>query len=230
MNFEDVMLATILSSGIITIFAGLYVGLPFALAPGMGLNAYFAYSVCIGMGVSWQVDLAAVFLDGIIFLIISILPIRESIIRAIPMSLKLGTSVGIGLFIALIGMTKAGIVVQDPETLLRMGNLIAPPTLLALFGLILMAVLNAFKIKGALLFGILGTTLVGWCFGIPGRPDLLSNIVSIPDFTVLSETFLHIDLAGAFHLGLLWVVLTFTFVDFFLTRLELQQVLQQRLA
>ena len=215
MNFDAVMLATILGASITTIICGLYADLPFALAPGMGLNAYFAYSVCIGMGVSWQTALAAVFIDGVIFLIISILPIRERIMRSIPMCLKLGISVGIGLFIAFIGLINAGIVVQNPSTTVAMGDLTAPTALLAIFGLCLMALLSALKVKGALLFGILATTLLGWVFGIPARPQSIGDIVALPDFSALSSTFLQMDFAGAVQLGLVWVVITFTFVDMF---------------
>ena len=215
MNFDAVMLATILGTSITTIICGLYADLPFALAPGMGLNAYFAYSVCIGMGVSWQTALAAVFIDGVIFLIISILPIRERIMRSIPMCLKLGISVGIGLFIAFIGLINAGIVVQNPSTTVAMGDLTAPTALLAIFGLCLMALLSALKVKGALLFGILATTLLGWVFGIPARPQSIGDIVALPDFSALSSTFLQMDFAGAVQLGLVWVVITFTFVDMF---------------
>lgn len=215
MNFDAVMLATILGASITTIICGLYADLPFALAPGMGLNAYFAYSVCIGMGVSWQTALAAVFIDGVIFLIISILPIREKIMRSIPMCLKLGISVGIGLFIAFIGLINAGIVVQNPSTTVAMGDLAAPTALLAIFGLCLMALLSALKVKGALLFGILATTLLGWVFGIPARPQSIGDIVALPDFSALSSTFLQMDFAGAVQLGLVWVVITFTFVDMF---------------
>ncbi|VUT26131.1 MAG: Permease family protein [Candidatus Methanolliviera sp. GoM_oil] len=215
MDFDAVMLATILSASVITIIAGIYTNLPFALAAGMGLNAYFAYSVCVGMNISWQVALAAVFIDGIIFLIISILPIREDMVKAIPMSLKLGTSVGIGLFIALIGMVNAGLVVSDPGTLISLGDLTAPQTLLAIFGLMFMAILTGFRVKGALLFGIIGTTLLGWIFGIPARPESISDIFALPNFSSLSNTFLQMDFAGVFKLGLVWVIITFTFVDLF---------------
>ena len=215
MDFDAVMLATILSASVITIIAGIYTNLPFALAAGMGLNAYFAYSVCVGMNISWQVALAAVFIDGIIFLIISILPIREGMVKAIPMSLKLGTSVGIGLFITLIGMVNAGLVVSDPGTLISLGDLTAPATLLAIFGLLFMATLSAFRVKGALLFGIIGATLLGWIFGIPARPESISDIFALPNFSSLSNTFLQMDFAGVFKLGLVWVIITFTFVDLF---------------
>jgi AGZA family xanthine/uracil permease-like MFS transporter len=167
------------------------------------------------MGVSWQTALAAVFIDGIIFLIISLLPIRERIMRSIPLCLKLGISVGIGLFIAFIGLINAGIVVQNPSTTVAMGDLTAPTALLAIFGLCLMALLSALKVKGALLFGILATTLLGWVFGIPARPQSIGDIVALPDFSALSSTFLQMDFAGAVQLGLVWVVITFTFVDMF---------------
>jgi AGZA family xanthine/uracil permease-like MFS transporter len=215
MDFDAVMLATIISASIATIMCGLYADLPFALAPGMGLNAYFTYSVCLGMGVSWQTALAAVFIDGVIFLVISILPVREKIMESIPICLKLGTSVGIGLFIAFIGLVNAGIVVSNADTLVALGNMAAPETLLAIFGLCVMALLSALNVKGALLFGILATTILGWAFGIPARPQGMGDIVALPNFSALSSTFLKMDFAGAFELGLVWVVITFTFVDMF---------------
>jgi len=159
--------------------------------------------------------LAAVFIDGIIFLVISLLPIRESIMCSIPMCLKLGISVGIGLFIAFIGLINAGIVVQNASTMVSMGDLTAPTALLAIFGLCLMALLSALKVRGALFFGIVATTLIGWVFRIPARPQSISDIVALPDFSSLSSTFLQMDFAGALQLGLVWVVITFTFVDMF---------------
>lgn len=215
MDFDAVMLATILSASITTIICGLYADLPFALAPGMGLNAYFTYSVCQGMGVSWQVALAAVFIDGVLFLAISILPVREKIMQSIPMCLKLGTSVGIGLFIAFIGLVHAGIVVPNPSTMVSLGDVAAPSAMLAIFGLCVMAVLTALNVRGALLFGILAATLLGWVFGIPARPGGIADLVSLPNFPALSSTFLRMDFAGAAKLGLVWVVITFTFVDMF---------------
>ncbi|MDY6985620.1 MAG: NCS2 family permease [Candidatus Thermoplasmatota archaeon] len=215
MNFDAVMLATILTASITTIICGLYADMPFAMAPGMGLNAYFTYSVCIGMGVSWQIALAAVFIDGVIFLIISVLPVREKIMQSIPLSLKLGTSVGIGLFIAFIGLVNSGIVVSNESTMVALGNMASPSTLLAVFGLCTMALLSALNVKGALLFGILATTLLGWVFGIPARPESIGDIIALPDFSALSSTFIKMDFAGALELGLVWVVITFTFVDMF---------------
>jgi AGZA family xanthine/uracil permease-like MFS transporter len=215
MDFDAVMLATILSASITTIICGLYADLPFALAPGMGLNAYFTYSVCQGMGVSWQVALAAVFIDGVIFLVISILPVREKIMQSIPMCLKLGTSVGIGLFIAFIGLVHAGIVIPNASTIVSLGDVAAPAAMLAIFGLCVMAVLTALNVRGALLFGILAATLLGWVFGIPARPAGIGDLVSLPNFSALSSTFLRMDFAGAAELGLVWVVITFTFVDMF---------------
>lgn len=215
MNFDAVMLATILTASITTIICGLYADMPFAMAPGMGLNAYFTYSVCIGMGVSWQIALAAVFIDGVIFLIISVLPVREKIMQSIPLSLKLGTSVGIGLFIAFIGLVNSGIVVSNESTMVALGNMASPSTLLAVFGLCTMALLSALNVKGALLFGILATTLLGWVFGIPARPESIGDIIALPDFSALSSTFVKMDFAGALELGLVWVVITFTFVDMF---------------
>ncbi|MFN3699608.1 MAG: NCS2 family permease, partial [Dictyoglomus sp.] len=213
-----VMMATAIGAGIATLTMGLYAKLPFALAPGMGLNAYFAYSVCQGLGLPWQVALGAVFIDGIIFLILSILPIRKWIFRAIPFNIKLATSVGIGLFIALIGLKTAGVVVKNEATLVALGNLKSPETLLSIFGIIVIALLMALKVKGNILLGILITTIIGaFIKGSNGEyiTQFSGKLIALPDWNEFSRTFLALDIAGALRWGLFSVIFTFTFVDMF---------------
>ncbi|MDI6641359.1 MAG: NCS2 family permease [Elusimicrobiota bacterium] len=219
MNKESVMMATALSAGLATILIGLWTKYPFALAPGMGLNAYFAYSVCIGMKLPWQVALGAVFLDGVLFLILSILPVREAIIKGIPLNIKYAVSVGIGLFIALIGLQHAGIVVSSEATMITLGNVTSPSVLLVIFGLFFTAFLIAKKVKGALLWGIIITTVIGIFIPSPSGSGNLTKlpekIFALPSLKILSETFLQLDILGAIKWGLLSIVFTFTFVDMF---------------
>jgi AGZA family xanthine/uracil permease-like MFS transporter len=213
-----VLMATAIGAGIATLTMGLYAKLPFALAPGMGLNAYFAYSVCKGIGLPWQVALGAVFIDGIIFLILSILPVRRWIIQSIPLNIKMATSVGIGLFIALIGLKSAGIVVKNDATLISLGNLGSPETLLSIFGIIIIALLMALNVKGNILLGILITTFLGiFVKGSNGQPitHFTGNIIALPNWEEFSKTFLALDILGALKWGLFSIIFTFTFVDMF---------------
>ncbi|NPV69306.1 MAG: NCS2 family permease [Firmicutes bacterium] len=218
MDKQAVLMATAIGAGVATIMMGVYAGLPFALAPGMGLNAYFAFTVVKGMGLSWQVALGAVFIDGIIFLILSLLPVREQIVKGIPMNIKLAVSVGIGLFIAFIGLAEAEIVVSNPATKVALGNVTSPGVLLTLFGLVLTALLMAKKVRGALLWGIVATTLTG-IFIPDGKGAMLtklpSQIIAPPSWDILSRTFGQMDIAGALGWGLISIVFTFTFVDMF---------------
>jgi len=194
-----VLMATAIGAGIATLTMGLYAKLPFALAPGMGLNAYFAYSVCQGLGLPWQVALGAVFIDGLIFLILSILPVRKWIVQSIPLNIKLATSVGIGLFIALIGLKSAGIVVKSDATLVTLGSLKTPETLLSIFGIIVIALLMALNVKGNILIGILITTIVGaFIKGSNGEyiTHFTGNIIALPNWSEFSKTFLALDILG----------------------------------
>lgn len=225
MNAQAVLMATALSAGFASILMGFLARLPFALAPGMGLNAYFAFTVVLGMGIPWQVVLGAVFIDGLIFLVLSLLPIRERIIQEIPLNLKLATSVAIGLFIAFIGLTQAGLVVASEATYVTLGDLAAPATLVSVFGLVLTGVLLARRAKGALIWGILATTVLAMFVKVPTEdggmrtlaavPRGLSDIVAVPDWGVLAETFGQLRIADALSLGVVAIVFTFTFVDLF---------------
>ncbi len=149
MPFNGVFIATIAGAILGTVMMALLTNYPFALASGMGLNAFFAYSVVIGMGVPWQTALGIVFLEGIIFIVLSVTPVRQMIVNSIPMSLKTGISSGIGLFIAFIGLQNADIVVADPATLVKMGDLFSGTALIALLGLIITGILHALRVKGA---------------------------------------------------------------------------------
>src|SRR6202163_4808363 len=166
MPLAAVTAATCLSAAFGSILMGWFARYPIALAPGMGLNAYFTYTVVKGMGVPWQTALGAVFLSGVAFLILTAAGVRQMIVSAIPFELYSAVAVGIGLFIALIGLHNSGIIMASKETLVTMGNLRNPDTLLAIFGLLLIASLMAWKIRGAILIGILGTTALGVVFGL----------------------------------------------------------------
>ncbi|WP_456416499.1 NCS2 family permease [Methanocaldococcus sp.] len=210
MDFGAVMVATCVSSAIATLIMGIYAKYPFALAPGMGLNAYFTYGVCLGMGVDWRVALGAVFISGILFVILTLTKIRTMIFNAIPNAIKYGTAVGIGLFIAFIGLKNAGIIVESKATLVTLGNLLEPSTLLAMFGIFLTGILLCRRIVGAILWGIIITALIGMILGITPFPD---GIVSMPPS--IEPTFMKLDVVGALNLGLLTIVLSFFFVDLF---------------
>ncbi|HHV53324.1 MAG TPA: NCS2 family permease [Synergistaceae bacterium] len=210
MDFGAVMTATCLASAIGTLIMGLYANYPFALAPGMGLNAFFAFTVVIGMKVSWQTALAAVLLDGILFILLTASRVREAIVNAVPYNLKLAVSAGIGLFIALIGLVGAGIVVDNPATLVSLGDLTKPAPVLSLCGLLLMAVLHAYKVKGALLWGILAVTLAAIPLGVTSPPQ---GIVSTPPS--LSPILFKLDLKSLTNITMVGVVITFLFVDLF---------------
>lgn len=201
--------ATCLAAAIGTAIMGLYANYPVALAPGMGLNAYFAFGVVLGMGHTWQVALGAVFLSGVIFLIISVLPIREAIINSIPHSQKLAIGAGIGLFLGLIGLKEAGMVVDHPATLITLGKVAAPTVLMAILGFLLIAILDYRKLPGAIIVGILVVTVLGIALGL----SKFGGVVSMPPS--LAPTFMQMDVKGALSLGLLAIVFAFLMVDLF---------------
>ncbi len=203
--------ATCLASAFGSAMMGLVANYPIALAPGMGLNAYFAYSVVLGSNgaVTWQAALGAVLLSGGIFLILSVLPVREWIINAIPTSLKMAISAGIGLFLGIIALQAAGIVVDHPATLVTLGSLNAPTTILAVLGFIVMVALDRLRVPGAIIIAILATTAIGILFGV----SEFKGIFSAPPS--LAPTFLAMDLDAAVNFGLLAIVFTFLFVDLF---------------
>ncbi len=207
---NDVAVATALAAAAATLVMGLVADYPFALAPGMGLNAYFTFGVVGAMGVPWPVALAAVFVEGVLFLLLAATGVRTALLRAIPTSIKIATMSGIGLFLAIIGYKSAGLIVADPATLVTLGDVRSPPVLLALGGLVLIAVLMAAQRKGAILIGILAVTGVSWVAGISAPPERLLTLPALPE-----ETFLALDFGGLLTGKLMVVVLAFLFVDIF---------------
>jgi AGZA family xanthine/uracil permease-like MFS transporter len=201
--------ATCVSAAFASILMGIIARYPIALAPGMGLNAYFTYTVCIKMHVPWQTALGAVFLSGLIFLAVTVAGIQKLILRAIPHQLYAAIAGGIGLFIAFIGFQHAGLVIRDPNTLVGMGSIRNPTAYLALFGLILMVALEIRKVKGAILIGVLAVTALAW-------PLHLTHWSPSPGgVSALSQTAFHLNIAGALGKGLLEIIFVFFFVDLF---------------
>jgi AGZA family xanthine/uracil permease-like MFS transporter len=209
MDKGAVFVATCVASAVGTLVMGLYANYPLALAPGMGLNAYFTYGVVKGLHYPWQVALGAVFISGVLFMLLSVTRVREWIVNAIPQSQKMAISAGVGLFLGIIALKNAGIVVASPDTLVTLGNLKAPPTLLAIAGFLLMVALDARKVPGAIIVAILATTLVGVVSGV--SPFL--GVASLPPSA--APTFLKLDIRGALDAGVLVIIFAFFFVDLF---------------
>ncbi|MEE3622900.1 NCS2 family permease [Nitrospirillum sp. BR 11752] len=205
-----VFVATCLASALGCFIMGLYANYPIALAPGMGLNAYFAYSVVGGMGYPWPVALGAVFLSGVGFTILSLLPVREAIVNAIPTGLKHAISAGIGLFLGLIALQNAGIVAAHPATMVTLGPLGKPQALLACAGFLALVVLVARGVTGAVVIAIVGTALAGMVLGVT---PMIASPVSLPPNP--APTLLQMDVAGAFKMGLTAIIFAFLFVDLF---------------
>jgi adenine/guanine/hypoxanthine permease len=208
MDKGAVFVATCLASAVCTLVMGLYANYPIALAPGMGLNAFFAFTIVLTYKYSWQQALAAVFCSGVLFMLVSLFRIREYIIDAIPYNLKLAISAGIGLFLAIIGLQSAGIIVDHPATLVTLGNLTQPSAILALLGFVLIAALNYRRILGGTIIGILIVAVIGIPFGLAQ----FQGIVSMPPPLT---TFLQLDFTRVMELGFITVVLTLFLVDLF---------------
>lgn len=219
--FTELVFATAVSAGIGTLIMGLLAKYPFALAPGMGINAFFTYSVVLGLGIDWRTALACVFVEGLVFILLTVTDIRRHLITAVPSSIKSATTVGIGLFLAYIGLGGAtetggaGLIVANEVTKTDFGSLAQPQTLMAIFGIFLTAFFMVRRIKGALLWGIIGTALLGWLFGVASAPQGIASVPAFPQ-----------DLFGAAFVGLggingnNWidffaVLLVFLFVDMF---------------
>lgn len=211
MDKNAIFSATAISAIVATLVMALWAKLPFALAPGMGLNAFFAFSVCLGMGHSWQFALTAVFLEGIIFLILTAFNIRELIINAIPINMKHSISAGIGLFIAFIGLQNTGIIVNNDAVLVGLGDMKSPTVIITLIGLVLTGVLLALKVKGALLIGIFLSTVIGIPFGVTHMPEG-SLITTPPSLEPIAFKF---DFSEVFSMKMVIVLFTFLFVDMF---------------
>ena len=208
-----VFVATCVAAAIGTLIMGIYANYPIAMAPGMGLNAFFTFAVVMGMGVKWQIALAAVFVSGILFFILSVLPVRAWIINSIPRSQKLAIAAGIGLFLGFIGLKTAGVVVDHPATLVTVGKLTSLPVILAIIGFIVMVALDYKRVPGAIIIGILGVAILGMLLGVAKPP---AAIVSMPPDP--SPTLLQLDLSGFFQLAgatIAILLLSFLLVDLF---------------
>ena len=229
MDKNAVLLATAIGAGCVTIAMGLFVNYPIALAPGMGLNAFYAFTVVIGMGVSWQVALGAVFLSGIVFILLTVTRVRQLLVEGMPMSLKHAITVGIGLFITVVGLKLSGIMtirlslipptlqnlIQSHgqgtplsfETIIELGHF-SPSVLLTVFGFILMALLMARNVNGSMLISIFATTILSVITGVVKIPQNFS-LIALPNFS--QNAFFALDIMGALEMGLVTIIFTFTF-------------------
>jgi AGZA family xanthine/uracil permease-like MFS transporter len=219
--FGELAIATALSAAIATAFMGLVAKYPFGLAPGMGLNAFFAFSVVQGLGIDWRIALAAIFIEGVLFIALTLTDVRRQILHAIPACLKQATAAGIGLFLAYIALSgdpqagEAGIIVSDPQTLTQLGDFSHPSTRMAIAGIIIVAAFVARRVKGALLWGILITAMLGWIVGAAPAP---SAIVAVPELPVdlVGQAFVGLGRLGEVNLwDFLAVLFVFLFVDLF---------------
>ncbi|UDM16848.1 NCS2 family permease [Vogesella sp. XCS3] len=209
MDFNAVFVATCLAAALGTAIMALVANYPIALAPGMGLNAYFTFTVVKGMGVPWEAALGAVFISGIVFLAVSLFKVREAIVNAIPQSLKFAISAGVGLFLAIIALKNAGVVVDHPATLLTMGNMHDPKVLLAILGFFIIVALEYRKVHGSIIIGVLAVTALSIMLGLSNFEGIFAPVPSI------EPTFMKMDLQGAMTAGLLGVIFVFFFVDLF---------------
>jgi len=207
--FSGALFATCIASAVGSLMMGLLANYPFALAPGMGLNAYFTYTVVLGLHHDWRTALGAVFISGVVFLILTLARVRALIVDAIPLTMKTAVAAGIGLFIAFIGLKNAGVIAAAPATYVTLGQIISKPTLLALGGLLVTGVLMARGFKSAIIIGILAVTAAAILMGLAPLP---TKVIDVPKWR---ETFLQLDVRGAWRLGLFDVVFVFLFVDLF---------------
>ncbi len=210
MDFDGVFMATILASALATLIMGIFANYPIAIAPGMGMNAYFSYSVVLAGGNSWQVALGAVFLTGIIFLLLSLTKFRYILIDSIPTSLKHAITAGIGLFISFIGLQNAKIVIASPATLVTLGNLAEPITLMTIIGLVISLVLMVYRVQGALFAGMLITSVIAYYRGMLVLPE---SLFMLP--YGLENTAWQMNVSGVFEQGLYAVVFTFLLITLF---------------
>ncbi|WP_298592497.1 NCS2 family permease [uncultured Mitsuokella sp.] len=211
---EAAIASTIWIAALSTMVMGVFANYPVAMAPGMGLNAFFAYYVCGVLGLHWTVALGAVFFSGIFFLILTISHIRQAIIGAVPTNLRRAIGVGIGLFIAFVGLKGTGLIISDPATFITLGHVTQPTTALALFGLVFTAGLMARGVQGAILLGIIVTTIISMAFGISAAPHGVADIIST-SLPHMGETFAKLDIAGAWDYGIFSIIFTFTVVELF---------------
>jgi len=209
MPHDAVFVATCIAAAIGTVIMGMYANYPIAMAPGMGLNAYFAYAVVKGMGFSWQAALGAVFISGCLFLLVSVFRIREMIVNGIPHSIRVAITAGIGLFLGIVSLRGAGLIVGNPATLVTLGDVHQPSVILAVIGFFLIVALDHLRVKGAILIGILAVTAAS--FFVAG--NTFHGVVSMPPS--LAPTLLQLDIMGALSVGILNVVLVFFLVELF---------------
>ena len=208
--------ATAIAACVATLIMGLYANYPIALAPGMGLNAFFTYSVVLGMGLKWETALGAVFISGVIFFLMTVTKVREWIMEGVPEVLRISIGVGIGLFIAFIGLKDGGLVVANPATFVQLGDMKSLGAIVTVFGLIITAWLMAKKVKGGLLIGIVATTGFSMIIGASPLPTGLSSFVNFSNpITAIAPVAFHLDIKGAFNYGLISILFAFTFVDLF---------------
>jgi AGZA family xanthine/uracil permease-like MFS transporter len=211
---EAAVAATLWSAALCSIAMGLFSNLPIGVAPGMGINAFFAFYVCGTMGLSWQTALGAVFVSGVVFLILTITKLRILIIKAVPDSIKAAVVVGIGMFLAIIGFSSAGIVVKSDATMVTLGHIGDGKVFLSIIGMILISILLAYRVKGALIYGILAITVLGMIFGLTPAPKSVGDVFSF-DTPSFADTFMQMDVMGAINYGLVTVIFTFTVVELF---------------
>lgn len=217
MPFNAVLFATVLVAAISSILMGIFTNLPYALAPGMGLNAFFTYTLVLGMGVSWQTALGAVFISGIVFMLLSAFKLREIIVRAIPKGIRHAVAAGIGLFLALIGLKGVGFIAPNPATMVGFGGINAQ-VLLFLFGLLLTSVLIIKKVKGALVIGIIGTSLVSLVVSLIMEATGGQAFMALPNAVFAApsfEVFFQLDILGALSLGMILPIFSLLFTDMF---------------
>ncbi|KGK91475.1 guanine permease [Desulfosporosinus sp. HMP52] len=208
--------ATAIAAAFGTLIMGLYANYPIALAPGMGLNAFFTYTVVLGMGLSWQTALGAVFISGVVFFLMTVTKVREWIIEGVPPVLRLSIGVGIGLFIAFIGLKNGGLIVADQATFVKLGNMKSPGVLVTVFGLIVTGALIARKVKGGLLIGIIATTILSMIMGVSPYPTGISSFVSMTNpLSAVAPVAFELDVWGAISYGFISILFAFTLVDLF---------------
>lgn len=209
MPHDAVFVATCIAAAIGTVIMGMYANYPIAMAPGMGLNAYFAYAVVKGMGFSWQAALGAVFISGCLFMLVSLFRIREMIVNGIPHSIRVAITAGIGLFLGIVSLRGAGLIVGNPATLVSLGDVHQPSVILAVIGFFLIVALDHLRVKGAILIGILAVTAASFFFA----GNTFHGVVSMPPS--LAPTLMQLDIMGALSVGILNVVLVFFLVELF---------------
>jgi AGZA family xanthine/uracil permease-like MFS transporter len=209
MDFGAVFVATCIAAAFGSIVMGLYANYPIAQAPGMGQNAFFTFGVVLGMGHSWQTALGAVFVSGVIFVAMSVLPIREWLVNSIPRNLKLGMAAGIGLFLGFIALRNAGIVVGNPATLVGLGKIWSFEPIVCILGFVTIAALSARKVTGAVIIGILFATIIGW---LSGKTEFIGVMAMPPS---LAPVYLQLDIAGALQLSMVTAILSMLIVDVF---------------